>query len=155
MPLVLPWSHVRHTRLFSSGERNANRKKSGGGRDRRGVEVLDVDQLSLSPQCGFASTAPGNRISVGCPISKLNPHEFIGGFDLLVGQGVELVDCAQTFRSVVNDFTEEFAQAVADMPALAEEQDTWLQRQSTTRIDGDWRLRGTTDGNAPRGPSLI
>lgn len=69
-------------------------------------------------------------------------------------RGAELGDCAQTFRSVVNDFIEEIAQAVADMRALAEEQEIWLQRQSTTRIDGDWRLRGTTDGNAPRGLTI-
>lgn len=68
--------------------------------------------------------------------------------------GVEPGDCAETFRSVVNGFREEFAQAPGDMAALAEEQEIWIQRQSTTRIDGDWRLPGTTDGNAPRGPTI-
>ena len=72
----------------------------------------------------------------------------------MVGQGVELDDCARTFRGVVNDFMEEFAQVPGDMQALAEEQDTWLQRQSTMRIDGDWRPPGTTDGNAPRGLTI-
>ena len=32
---------------------------------------IDLDQLSLSPQCGFASTAPGNRISPDIQRAKL------------------------------------------------------------------------------------
>jgi 5-methyltetrahydropteroyltriglutamate--homocysteine methyltransferase len=32
---------------------------------------LDLDQLSISPQCGFASTAPGNKISVEQQMAKL------------------------------------------------------------------------------------
>jgi 5-methyltetrahydropteroyltriglutamate--homocysteine methyltransferase len=33
---------------------------------------IDLDQLSLSPQCGFASTAPGNRISATDQRAKLS-----------------------------------------------------------------------------------
>jgi len=32
---------------------------------------IDLDQLSISPQCGFASTAPGNRISAADQRAKL------------------------------------------------------------------------------------
>ncbi|HZO82411.1 MAG TPA: 5-methyltetrahydropteroyltriglutamate--homocysteine S-methyltransferase [Candidatus Binataceae bacterium] len=35
------------------------------------AKYLDLDQLSLSPQCGFASTAPGNRISLATQEAKL------------------------------------------------------------------------------------
>jgi NAD(P)H-dependent flavin oxidoreductase YrpB (nitropropane dioxygenase family) len=38
-----------------------------------------------------------------------------------VGQGVGLVDSVKTCRSVVNEFMEEFAEALSDMQALAEE----------------------------------
>ena len=34
-------------------------------------KLIDLDQLSISPQCGFASTAPGNRISVADQRAKL------------------------------------------------------------------------------------
>ena len=34
-------------------------------------KFIDLDQLSLSPQCGFASTAPGNRISAEDQRAKL------------------------------------------------------------------------------------
>ena len=34
-------------------------------------KFIDLDQLSLSPQCGFASTAPGNRISAADQRAKL------------------------------------------------------------------------------------
>ena len=34
-------------------------------------KFIDLDQLSISPQCGFASTAPGNRISVADQRAKL------------------------------------------------------------------------------------
>jgi 5-methyltetrahydropteroyltriglutamate--homocysteine methyltransferase len=35
-------------------------------------KFIDLDQLSLSPQCGFASTAPGNRISAADQRAKLS-----------------------------------------------------------------------------------
>ena len=35
------------------------------------AKFADIDQLSLSPQCGFASTAPGNRITVDDQRAKL------------------------------------------------------------------------------------
>ncbi|HXZ87314.1 MAG TPA: 5-methyltetrahydropteroyltriglutamate--homocysteine S-methyltransferase [Candidatus Binataceae bacterium] len=35
------------------------------------AKFIDLDQLSLSPQCGFASTAPGNRITVDQQRAKL------------------------------------------------------------------------------------
>ncbi len=35
------------------------------------AKFLRLDQLSISPQCGFASTAPGNRISVADQRAKL------------------------------------------------------------------------------------
>jgi 5-methyltetrahydropteroyltriglutamate--homocysteine methyltransferase len=35
------------------------------------VKYIDLDQLSLSPQCGFASTAPGNKITVDQQAAKL------------------------------------------------------------------------------------
>ncbi|MGH7781207.1 MAG: 5-methyltetrahydropteroyltriglutamate--homocysteine S-methyltransferase [Candidatus Binataceae bacterium] len=35
------------------------------------ARFADIDQLSLSPQCGFASTAPGNRITVEDQRAKL------------------------------------------------------------------------------------
>jgi 5-methyltetrahydropteroyltriglutamate--homocysteine methyltransferase len=35
------------------------------------ARFIDLDQLSLSPQCGFASTAPGNRISAADQRAKL------------------------------------------------------------------------------------
>jgi methionine synthase II (cobalamin-independent) len=35
------------------------------------AKFIDLDQLSLSPQCGFASTAPGNRITVEDQRAKL------------------------------------------------------------------------------------
>jgi len=35
-------------------------------------KFIEIDQLSLSPQCGFASTAPGNRISAEDQRAKLS-----------------------------------------------------------------------------------
>jgi len=35
------------------------------------ARYVDLDQLALSPQCGFASTAPGNRLSVDQQNAKL------------------------------------------------------------------------------------
>ena len=35
------------------------------------AKFADLDQLSLSPQCGFASTAPGNRITPNDQRAKL------------------------------------------------------------------------------------
>ncbi len=35
------------------------------------AEFIDLDQLSISPQCGFASTAPGNKIGVDQQMAKL------------------------------------------------------------------------------------
>ncbi len=35
------------------------------------AKYIDLDQLSLSPQCGFASTAPGNRITIETQRAKL------------------------------------------------------------------------------------
>ena len=35
-------------------------------------KFIDLDQLSISPQCGFASTAPGNRISAADQRAKLS-----------------------------------------------------------------------------------
>ena len=35
------------------------------------AQYVDLDQLALSPQCGFASTAPGNRLSVEQQNAKL------------------------------------------------------------------------------------
>jgi len=35
------------------------------------AEYADIDQLGLSPQCGFASTAPGNRVSFEDQTAKL------------------------------------------------------------------------------------
>jgi methionine synthase II (cobalamin-independent) len=35
------------------------------------AKYIDLDQLSLSPQCGFASTAPGNRITPETQRAKL------------------------------------------------------------------------------------
>ncbi|HVA39502.1 MAG TPA: hypothetical protein VNF49_02470, partial [Candidatus Binataceae bacterium] len=35
------------------------------------AKFADIDQLSLSPQCGFASTAPGNCITVDDQRAKL------------------------------------------------------------------------------------
>jgi 5-methyltetrahydropteroyltriglutamate--homocysteine methyltransferase len=35
------------------------------------AKYIDLDQLSISPQCGFASTAPGNRITVDQQRAKL------------------------------------------------------------------------------------
>ncbi len=35
------------------------------------AKYIDLDQLSLSPQCGFASTAPGNRITPDVQRAKL------------------------------------------------------------------------------------
>jgi methionine synthase II (cobalamin-independent) len=35
------------------------------------AKYIDPDQLSLSPQCGFASTAPGNKITVADEAAKI------------------------------------------------------------------------------------
>jgi len=35
------------------------------------AKYIDLDQLSLSPQCGFASTAPGNKVTVDDEAAKL------------------------------------------------------------------------------------
>lgn len=35
------------------------------------AKYIDLDQLSISPQCGFASTAPGNKITLGMQEAKL------------------------------------------------------------------------------------
>lgn len=35
------------------------------------ARYIDLDQLSISPQCGFASTAPGNRITVEDEAAKI------------------------------------------------------------------------------------
>jgi 5-methyltetrahydropteroyltriglutamate--homocysteine methyltransferase len=35
------------------------------------ARYIDLDQLSISPQCGFASTAPGNRITVEAEAAKI------------------------------------------------------------------------------------
>jgi methionine synthase II (cobalamin-independent) len=35
------------------------------------AKFIDLDQLSISPQCGFASTAPGNRITLATQEAKL------------------------------------------------------------------------------------
>jgi 5-methyltetrahydropteroyltriglutamate--homocysteine methyltransferase len=35
------------------------------------AKFIDLDQLALSPQCGFASTAPGNRLTFEQQTAKL------------------------------------------------------------------------------------
>jgi 5-methyltetrahydropteroyltriglutamate--homocysteine methyltransferase len=35
------------------------------------AKFIGLDQLSISPQCGFASTAPGNKISTANQRAKL------------------------------------------------------------------------------------
>ncbi len=35
------------------------------------AKYIDLDQLALSPQCGFASTAPGNKLTVEQQRAKL------------------------------------------------------------------------------------
>lgn len=35
------------------------------------AKFIDLDQLALSPQCGFASTAPGNRLTFAQQTAKL------------------------------------------------------------------------------------
>jgi 5-methyltetrahydropteroyltriglutamate--homocysteine methyltransferase len=35
------------------------------------AKFIDLDQLSISPQCGFASTAPGNRVTVEDEAAKI------------------------------------------------------------------------------------
>src|ERR1700720_4346618 len=35
------------------------------------AKYIDLDQLSLSPQCGFASTAPGNKVTVEDEAAKI------------------------------------------------------------------------------------
>ncbi len=35
------------------------------------AKFIDLDQLALSPQCGFASTAPGNRLTLAQQTAKL------------------------------------------------------------------------------------
>ncbi|MGB6564625.1 MAG: hypothetical protein WBE69_18640, partial [Candidatus Binataceae bacterium] len=35
------------------------------------AKYIDLDQLSISPQCGFASTAPGNKITVEDETAKI------------------------------------------------------------------------------------
>ena len=35
------------------------------------AKFIDLDQLSISPQCGFASTAPGNKVTVEDQAAKL------------------------------------------------------------------------------------
>ena len=35
------------------------------------AEFIDRDQLALSPQCGFASTAPGNKLTPDQQKAKL------------------------------------------------------------------------------------
>jgi len=50
------------------------------------TKYIDLDQLCLSPQCGFASTAPGNRITEDVQKRKLAlavevAHEVWGGLD--------------------------------------------------------------------------
>ncbi len=35
------------------------------------AKFIDLDQLGLSPQCGFASTAPGNRVTLAQQTAKL------------------------------------------------------------------------------------
>lgn len=50
------------------------------------TKYIDLDQLCLSPQCGFASTAPGNRITEDVQKRKLAlavevAHDVWGGLD--------------------------------------------------------------------------
>ncbi len=35
------------------------------------AKYIDIDQLGLSPQCGFASTAPGNKLTPEDQSAKL------------------------------------------------------------------------------------
>ena len=35
------------------------------------AKYIDLDQLGLSPQCGFASTAPGNKLTFEEQTAKL------------------------------------------------------------------------------------
>jgi 5-methyltetrahydropteroyltriglutamate--homocysteine methyltransferase len=47
-------------------------KDTLGRRIDEASKFIDIEQLSLSPQCGFASTAPGNRISAEDQRAKLS-----------------------------------------------------------------------------------
>jgi len=39
------------------------------------AKYIDIDQLALSPQCGFSSTVHGNDIPVEAEVAKLRPAE--------------------------------------------------------------------------------
>jgi 5-methyltetrahydropteroyltriglutamate--homocysteine methyltransferase len=41
------------------------------GRIDEAAKYLDLDQMALSPQCGFSSTVHGNQITVDDQIGKL------------------------------------------------------------------------------------
>ena len=43
---------------------------SSGGSSRR-RQYVDIDQLCLSPQCGFSSTEEGNRLTIDEQFAKL------------------------------------------------------------------------------------
>jgi hypothetical protein len=60
------------------------------------ARYVDLDQLALSPQCGFASTAPGNRLSVEQQNAKLRRVVEAGA------RGLELTPCAaNTIRPII------------------------------------------------------
>jgi 5-methyltetrahydropteroyltriglutamate--homocysteine methyltransferase len=57
--------------LVSSKRAELESKDSLKRRIDEAARYLDLDQLALSPQCGFASTAPGNRLSTEQQNAKL------------------------------------------------------------------------------------
>ncbi len=57
--------------LVSSKRAELESKDSLKRRIDEAARYVDLDQLALSPQCGFASTAPGNRLSVEQQNAKL------------------------------------------------------------------------------------
>lgn len=57
--------------LISSKEAALETKDALKKRIDEAAKFLPLDQLSVSPQCGFASTAPGNKMPPECQKRKL------------------------------------------------------------------------------------
>ncbi len=75
-----------------------------------GALPMPLQSLISEPALGVAQRAAAR--------GNLKARELVTYF---VGQGVGLVDSVKTCRSVVNEFMEEFAEALSDMQALAQE----------------------------------
>ena len=67
----LPKGKVGRARSRDDEARRARAEGRAEAADRGGGRFADVDQLCLSPQCGFSSTVEGNALTYDEEVAKL------------------------------------------------------------------------------------